>query len=200
MTYGDIKNADYEERKKRKSEREKEVYDTLATLLSESEYEVSDIKINFEKYEEAGYIDYHFKLSDGFEQDDGYYWNWQESVEEATEKIKGHIDYIVELRNKYPDYAKQNDYIQKHRKYEKKCKLMDRGYSREVDLSAELCGYLKLPNTTSCGFGGGDYELKKTPERVKDFNENIDKLCLFLADCIGELRGIKLKENESEET
>ena len=68
----------------------------------------------------------------------------------------------------------------------------------EVRLLAELCGYLKLPNTTSCGFGGGDYEIKKTPRRVKDFNENIDRLCLFFADCIGELRGMKLKEDESE--
>lgn len=198
MTYGDIKNADYEERKQRKAEREKEVYDTLNRLLVETGYEVSGIDINFEKYEEAGSIDYRFKLLDGFEQEDSHYWEWQESVEEAAEKIKKHIDYIAELRKQYPEFAKQNDYIQEHRKYGRVCKLYDEGYLREVRLLAELCGYLKLPNTTSCGFGGGDYEIKKTPRRVKDFNENIDRLCLFLADCIGELRGMKLKENESE--
>ena len=198
MTYGDIKNADYEERKHRKAEREKEVFDTLNRLLVESGYEVSGIDINFEKYEEAGSIGYHFKLSDGFEQEDSHYWEWQESVEEAAEKIKKHIDYISELRKQYPEFAKQNDYIQEHRKYGRVCKLYDEGYLREVRLLAELCGYLKLPNTTSCGFGGGDYEIKKTPRRVKDFNENIDRLCLFLADCIGELRGMKLKEDESE--
>ncbi len=196
MTYGDIKNSDYEERKKRKEEREKEVYETLNNLLSESGYRVSDIDINFEKYEEAGSIAYHFKLSDGFGQEDSHYWGWQESVEEAAQKIKEHIDYIAELRKQYPDFARQNDYVQKHRKYERVCKLYDRGYPREVCLDAELCGYLKLPNTTSCSFGGGDYELKKTPRRVKDFNENIDRLCLFLADCIGELRNMKFKENE----
>lgn len=81
MTYGDIKNADYEEREKRKAEREKEVSETLNSLLLESGYEVSIIDINFEKYDEAGSIDYRFKLSDGFEQEDSHYWGWQESVE-----------------------------------------------------------------------------------------------------------------------
>ena len=198
MTYGDIKNADYEERKQRKAEREKEVFDTLNRSLVESGYEVSGIDINFEKYEEAGSIGYHFKLSDGFEQEDSHYWKWQESVEEAAEKIKKHIDYISELRKQYPGFAVQNDHIQKYRKYQRVCKLYDDGYCKEAYLKAELCEYLKLPNTTDCSVGGGDYELKRTPRRVKDFNENIDRLCLFLADCIGELRGMKLKENESE--
>lgn len=199
MTYGEIKNADYEEREKRKVEREKEVLDTLHNFFSENEYEVSDIEINFEKYDEAGIIKYHFKLSDGFEQTDDYYWIWNESVEEAAKGIKKYIDYIVELRKQYPKYAKNNDYIQSHRDYERICKLTDRGYPREVRLNAELCGFLKLPNTTSCGVGGGDYEIKKTPQRVKDFNNNIDTLCLFLADCIGELRAMKLKERDENE-
>lgn len=117
MTYGDIKNADCEEMEKRKAKREKEVYNTLNGLLKESGYEVSVIDINFEKYEEAGSIGYRFKLPDGFEQEDSHYWKWQESVEEATDKIKKHIDYIVELRKQYPEFARQNDYIQEHRKY-----------------------------------------------------------------------------------
>lgn len=196
MTYGEIKNADYEEIDKRKAEREKEILDMLNNLLSESGYEVSDI--NFEKHDGAGSIEYHFKLSDGFEQTNSYYWKWNESVEEAVEKIKNCIEYIEKLRNQYPDYAKQNDHIQKCRKYQKVCKLMDDGYPRDAYLKAELCGYLKLPNTTNCSCGGGDYEIKKTPRRVKDFNENIDKLCLFLADCIAELRGMKLKGSDSD--
>ena len=169
MTYGEIKNADYEEREKRKAEREKELIDMLNNLLSENDYEVSDIEIDFEKHDEAGSIEYHFKLSDGFEQTDSYYWQWNESVEEVAEKIKKHIDYIEELRNQYPDYARQNDHIQKHRKYQKVCKLTDEGYPRDAYLKAELCGYLKLPNTTNCSYGGGDYEIKKTSGRVKGF-------------------------------
>lgn len=198
MTYGEIKNADYEEIAKRKAEREKDVFDTLNNLLSGNEYEVSNIEINFQKYEEAGCIEYHFKLSDGFEQTDSYYWEWNESVESAVEKIKEHIDYIVELRNQYPQYAKNNDYIQSHKDYKRICKITDRGYEREAILTAELCGYLKLPNTTNCSVGGGDYEIKKTPKRVEDFNKNIDTLCLFLADCIGELRAMKLKWRDDE--
>ena len=195
MTYGEILNADYKEAEMRLKEREKEVYKTLKNLIFESDYKVRKIKICFRKYEEAGEISYHFILPDGYEQDDTYYWKWSESVEEASERIKKKIDYIVELRKKYPKYAAWNDHIQKFREYERECKLLDRGYETTAKLSAELCGYLKLPNTTSCGFGGGDYEIKRTPERVKDFNENIDKLCLFLADCMSELRRMKL-ENE----
>ncbi|EOS47157.1 hypothetical protein C810_01473 [Lachnospiraceae bacterium A2] len=198
MTYGDIKNADYEEIKQRKAEREKEVLEALNNLLSESGYEVFGIDINFERYKESGSISYRFKLSDGFEQEDIHRWHWKESIEEAVEKIKKRIDYIVELRQQYPDLARQNDYIQKHREYGRICKLYDEDSPREVRLQAELCGYLKLPNTTNYSVGGGDYELKKTPRRVKDFNGNIDRLCLFLADCIGELKRMKLKENESE--
>lgn len=195
MTYGDIYKAYRKEIEERKAEREKKVLDALKNLLSESDYEVSGIKLNFYKYENGAGIEYHFKLPDGFEQDETIKWGWEENIDDVTWHIKGQIDYIAKLRKQYPDYARQNDHIQKHRKYEKVCKLYDTGYPREAYLKAELCGYLKLPNTTSCSVGGGDYELKRTPARVKDFNENIDKLCLFLADCIGELRGMKLKES-----
>lgn len=193
MTYGEILNADNKEAEMRKNEREKEVYETLKNILYQADYEVTEIKIFFQEYEEAGKIEYHFILSDGYEQDDSYYWSWEETVEKASERIKKHIDYIAQLRKQYPEYAAWNDHIQKFREYEKECVLLDRGYERTAKISAELCGYLKLPNTTSCSFGGGDYEIKKTPQRVKDFNENIDKLCLFLADCISELRGLKVK-------
>lgn len=100
------------------------------------------------------------------------------------------------MRKQYPSYARQNDHIQKYRKYQRACKLYDDGYRKDAYLKAELCEYLKLPNTTDCSVGGGDYEIKKTPKRVRDFNENIDRLCLFLSDCIAELRGMKLKESE----
>lgn len=196
MTYGEILNADYKESEMRLKEREKYVYKTLKNLISDSDYKVQKIKICFRKYEEAGEISYHFILPDGYGQDDTYYWKWTESVEEASKRIKMHIDYIVELRKKYPKYAAWNDHIQKFREYERECELLDGGYKRAAKISAELCGYLKLPNTTSYGFGGGDYEIKRTPERVKDFNENIDKLCMFLVDCISELMNFKLKDVE----
>lgn len=40
---------------------------------------------------------------------------------------------------------------------------------------------------------------KKTPKRVKDFKSNIDNLCLFMSDCIAELRQMKREIEEIEE-
>lgn len=192
MTYGDIKNKDYEERKQMNERRNLELLKELKEGFQQTGYEFFNISVNFEKYEEAGEVEYDFKLQDGYIQTDSSYWRWDESVSDIVNSIKKHVKCIEKLRQEYPDYALYNDHIQKYRNFERTCKLTHNGYIQEAHISALLCGYLKLPNTTECGFGGGDYELRRTPQRVKDFNHNIDTLCLFLADCIGDLRKIKL--------
>lgn len=194
MTYGDIKNKDYEERKQINEKRNSELLKELNDGLQESEYEFSNVSVDFEKYEEAGEVRYDFRLSDGYSQTDSAYWRWDESVSDIIQYIKRHVEYIEKLRQDYPEYASHNDHIQKYRKFERTCKLTNNGFTREANVSALLCGYLKLPNTTECGVGGGDYELRRTPQRVEDFNNNIDTLCLFLADCIGDLRGMKVNQ------
>lgn len=205
MTYGEIKSKDSEEAKVRKQEKEKELLETLRNSFSDREYFVSEVKLDDEEYEDCGCIRYSFEIySDGYKQSDSYYWKWNESMEDAVNGIKKHIDYVLQLRKEYPVYAKQNDYIQSHREYKRSCKLLDRGVIKNTELRAELCGYMKLPNTTNCSCGGGDYEFKATPKRVEDFNRNIDNLSLFLADCIGELRKMKnelklLEEKQDED-
>ena len=124
--------------------------------------------------------------------------NDEEKCLSKIDDIVKHILYIEQLRKDYPNYAAQNDYIQKHRKFFRKCKS-SHSDCEEFYIKAELCGMLKLPNTTDCGFGGGDYEIKKTPKRVKDFKSNIDNLCLFMSDCIAELRQMKHGIEELEE-
>lgn len=195
MTYGDIKNKDYEERKQINEKRNLELLKDLNEGFQKIGYEFSNVSVDFEKYEEAGEVRYDFKLSDGYIQTDSAYWKWDESVSDIVLNIKRHVEYIEKLRLDYPEYALHNDHIQKYRKFERTCKLTDNGFSREAHISALLCGYLKLPNTTECSVGGGDYELLRTPQRVDDFNNNIDTLCLFLIDCIGELRGMKIKKS-----
>ena len=68
------------------------------------------------------------------------------------------------------------------------------GYQRRYYLDIKLCDYLKLPNTTDWGFGGGDYEIKRTPKRLKEYNENIDKTIDMLLDCISDLKKMKYVE------
>lgn len=193
MTYGEIKKQDYDERKRINEQRNSELLKELNEGLQKTGYEFLNISVDFEKYEEAGSVSYDFKLPDGYTQTDSSFWKWDESVSDIVNKIKSQVDYIVHLRQQYRDYALHNDHIQRHRNFERVCKLTHSGFIREARISALLCGYLKLPNITECGAGGGDYELRRTPQRVEDFNNNIDTLCLFLADCIGELRGMKLK-------
>ena len=67
------------------------------------------------------------------------------------------------------------------------------GYKRDCYFTVNLASYLKLPNTTSCSCGGGDYEIKRTPKRVEEYNKNIDVVIDNLLDCIAELKMKKYK-------
>lgn len=197
LTFGDIKKADAEERELQKEKRNKELLQQLCKQLENPEIKFSDVDIDFEKYEDAGYVTLSFELKDGFKQEDDLRWRWDESVEDVASKITKYILYIQQLRTTYPDYAVQNDYIQSHRRFFRKCKS-SHSNCEEFYVKAELCGMLKLPNTTDCSCGGGDYEIKRTPKRVKDFKNNIDNICLFMSDCIAELRQMKREIEEIE--
>lgn len=196
MTFRDIATSDYELRKELKRKRESEILELLKRELSESEFVFSSVSIAFEnKDREAGLVKYEFTLPDGFSQQDSCFWAWDVSVEDIVERIVKNVSYIEKLREEYPEFAKANDLIQAKRKYDRTVNLSHFGYIHQAKLSADLCDYMKLPNLTSCSFGGGDYEIKRTPKRVSDFNQNIDILCNFLVDCIAELRTMKIKED-----
>ncbi len=133
---------------------------------------------------------------DGYKQEMLFIWDFNESQETLIEKIKARVSYIKELRQKYPEFCRQNDYIQMNSNFKKTLHLTDGGYPIDYVFNIFLANYMELPNTTRCSRGGGDYEIKRTPMRVKEFNKNIDKTIDFLIDCITEL---KLLKNEMEE-
>ncbi len=190
MRYADI----FKDINKIKNERKHQVCNALSKQLCKIGYNISNLELDFDKYEDGGYITYDFTLQDGFSQNNSVLWKRDESIEKVVKEIIKQIDYIQKLREQYPEYARQNDYIQANRVFEKECTLFDMEYKEHVYLKANLCGYLKLPNIVEHGFGGGDYEIKRTPKRVSDFNKNIDTLCLFLADCISDLRKLKTSD------
>lgn len=130
---------------------------------------------------------------DGYRQEDSFYWKSDESQELFIRHVKDRIEYIKELRSKYPDYCKQNDYIQTNSEFRKKIKLTHMGYDKEFYFNVQLADYLKLPNQTCCSVGGGDYEIKRTPKRVEEYNKNIDITIDVLLDCISELKQMKYK-------
>lgn len=198
-TLEDIFKEDIKELDARAEERRKDVANALACEIGKQAktFDISEIIIKYSQDIDDGNtkVSYKFLLQDGYSDSDYMFWKWDESIERLASKIVDYISYIEELRMKYPVLAKQNDHIQKFRDFTRNCKIKHNGYTYNGTVHAELCGYLKLPNTTSCSCGGGDYELRRTPGRVKDFNDNIDTLCLFLSDCIAELRTMKLKED-----
>lgn len=189
MTLREMRDLEYEELQKRREKEREEIKQSLEEALNAESIELLSIDSSSDGYK----VVVAFTL-DGFRQEDGFYWDLDESREDFTNKVKKHIDYIKELREQYPEYCKQNDYIQTNRDFYKKITLTHMGYKRTYELKLELADYLKLPNTTSCSVGGGDYEIRRTPQRVEEFNKNIDIAIDALLDCIAELKQRKYKD------
>lgn len=191
MTLAEKRNLEYEELQDRKERDRLELETQLKVALSLESIEFLSLKENSENWNCT--IKLAFTL-DGYRQEDDFYWKSDESQEAFIQHVKDRINYIKELRAKYSEYCKQNDYIQTNSKFHKTIKLTHMGYDREYYINIELADYLKLPNTTDCGFGGGDYEIKRTPKRVEEFNKNIDIAIDALLDCISELKQKKYLE------
>lgn len=183
---------DYEQKE---NENRKEIRKILEEEFEKNNMKVLEVTRDVNDYEELKYysVKYEFEL-DNYTQQDVTLWENDESLEDLIKGVKDHIEYIKELRTQYPEYCKQNDYIQSNRDYKKELILTHMGYQQRYYLDIKLCDYLKLPNTTDCGFGGGDYEIKRTPKRLKEYNENIDKTIDMLLDCISDLKKMKYIE------
>ena len=183
---------DYEQKE---NENRKEIRKILEEEFEKNNMKVLEVTRDVNDYEELKYysVKYEFEL-DNYTQQDVTFWENDESLEDLIKGVKDHIEYIKELRTQYPEYCKQNDYIQSNRDYKKELILTHMGYQQRYYLDIKLCDYLKLPNTTDCGFGGGDYEIKRTPKRLKEYNENIDKTIDMLLDCISDLKKMKYIE------
>lgn len=188
QTRAEIMKQKMAEDERRRSEEIAEIQKNLFDALSGFDVEVISLKENSEDWTLS--VKYRFTL-DGYTQEDVSFWQGDESIEDFYSKVKKHIDYIRALREQYPEYCQQNDYIQNHSNFQKSLQLTHMGYKRQYSFCVQLADYLKLPNATSCSFGGGDYEIKRTPQRVAEYNQNIDRTIDFLLDCIAELRGMK---------
>lgn len=137
-------------------------------------------------------ITYNIEIDGVWYKNEKSIYDYTENLESCGQKTSENWKYVRELREKYPDYCKQNDYIQSHRQYKKDFKL-DNGYNGTVfQMSGELCNLLKLPNTTSFGCGGGDNAIKHTPVRTKQFLSNIDTCVSKFGEYISELKTLKL--------
>lgn len=169
-----------------KNQKNADLNKSLSDALDDECFELLGIK----PYEQYYRVDLVFTL-DGYKQEMLFIWDFNENQETLIEKIKARVSYIKELRQKYPQYCRQNDYIQTNSNFRKTLHLTDGGQPRDYIFNIFLANYMELPNTTRSSFGGGDYEIKKTPERVKEFNKNIDKTIDFLIDCITELKNRK---------
>lgn len=183
--------------KEKEKEKDKEIREILEDEFKNNNIKIINIKRNINEYEELTdyQIEYEFNIN-SYKQQDITFWNNDESLDFLIDKVNKHIGYIKELREEYPEYCMQNDFIQANRNYKKELVLTHMGYERKYSFDIELCDYLKLPNTTDCGFGGGDYEIKRTPKRLKEYNENIDKTIDMLLDCISDLKKMKYVKNE----
>jgi len=185
-------NENYIAEQKKKKELElKEIIESQ--LL---EYNVVVLKIN--NRDEYLEISYTYTTNEHTENDSSY-WMYDDSIETLIGQIKRHLNYIKELRDKYPFYVKQNDFIQSKRIYKKTINLKNGGYDRKQEFNIELCEYLKLPNTKIGSYGGGDYDIKQTPKRVKEYNTNIERTVMFLIDVISELNSMKCDESNKGE-
>ena len=122
-------------------------------------------------------------------QEDCFFWESNKSLEEVCKNIQKNINYILEIYCKYKKYCLLNKYIQANITYKRQ--IQRDCYDNNSIISLKLGDYLKLPNTTSCSVGGGDYEIKRTPERIKKFKSSIDNAIDELLNAITDLKNIK---------
>jgi len=170
----------------------KQEFKTAIQIDIEKQLEEYNAKVlNIHEAERDLRIVYSFILEDGYSEEQIGFWDYDEDISVFIEKQKRSLEYIKTLRKSFPNQAIQNDYIQKNRIYKKKFRLSHLGYIQYSELKLELCGLMKLPNTTSCSCGGGDYEIKRTPLRANDFKENIDTTIDSLLDVISDLKKLK---------
>lgn len=192
MKYCEIYEKYYFDVEERERQEREELIEILnSAFADDNRITIDDIRKCKGENERYLTVYYTYILDDNYTDTDTSFWQANQSLEDFVQNIKRHVNYIIELRQKYAEYAKKNDYIQRNRRFDKEIMLYDEGYPTKVNMSLKLCGYLKLPNTTECSVGGGDYEIKRTPQRFQDFIENIDRLTEFFIDCISDLRVLK---------
>jgi len=170
-------------------DKEKRLLDALSSETKNAGISLCSLRIS----ENGIVINYKFQI-DGDPFEDNALFEFTDDIEKEVERIRKHIQYISDLMHQYPLFYAQNKYIQAHRVIKRKFDTPSLGYSgygNEGHFEASLCGLLKLPNSTECSCGGGDYEIKRTPQRVSDFIANADASITFMRGLIAELEALK---------
>lgn len=116
----------------------------------------------------------------GYEYNGTNWLRYDEHINDFVAKVASHFDYIKKLWNDYSEFCKVNEILQSVRIL-----------NVEKIGNIELTGRLTLPNTTNNSCGGGDYEVKRTPNRVNEFFENIDKYTAVFSKAITDLHELK---------
>jgi len=137
-------------------------------------------------------INFEFTFSE-VKQHEVTYWHLSEDIYNVAERIVDIVDSVKEIRDQYPEYCKQNDFIQKNRTFERYFNLKNDDSNLKSKFYVTLSNYLRLPNIKIDGRSSDDIfdEIQYTPNRVKEYNENIDTTINFLNECINELKNKK---------
>jgi hypothetical protein len=138
------------------------------------------VKIDQQSDEDGSYRIETKMVINGYEYQDTNWLKNDEHISGFVTMATRHYDYIKKLWDEFPEYCKVNEILQSMRNFQVK----DIG-------TITLCRMLKLPNTTECSMGGGDYEVKRTPERANEFLANIDKYTRIFSTAIMDLQDIK---------
>jgi len=149
-------------------------------LACKPQFEV--VKINEYMGEDESYRIETKMVINGYEYQNTNWLKYDEQISAFVCKVASCYDYIQKLWTDYPEYCKVNEILQTLRT------LKVEGIG-----NIKLAGRLTLPNTTDNSVGGGDYDVKRVPNNVNDFFENIDKYTSLFSKTITDLQDIKKK-------
>ncbi len=125
----------------------------------------------------------------GFDFEDDGYINYEEEISIFVLSANRTVEYIEKLWKDYPEFCEATERLREYSFFS----------IPGVNTRLMLTDQLILPsrvtynqtNTFSGGgggCGGGDYEVKRTPQRVKKYIENSDKLIYILEKSLLELK------------
>ena len=125
----------------------------------------------------------------GFDFEDDGYVDYGTEIRDFVLRANRTVEYIEKLWKDYPEFCEATEILRKYSIFS----------IPKVNHSLMLTDKLILPNVVSYNqtntfssgggsCGGGDYEVKRTPERVKKYLANSDKLIDILEKSVLELR------------
>lgn len=125
----------------------------------------------------------------GFDYEEDSYLGYSEEISDFVARNNKKIDYIAQLWQDYPEFCEATERLRKYSLFS------IRGVNEHLMLTDKLILPSRITfnqNDTfrsgGASFGGGDYEVKRTPERVRKYIANSDKLISILEESLSELK------------